>query len=74
MVLGKFETILSMMLLEERAFFLDNRAKIVLLEYIPDCLGCDRIGDDVVDETGSLDSIVKLPSSDLAKNGLLVTR
>ena len=63
-----------MTLLEERAFLLDNGAIVVLLEYIPDCLGCDRIGDDVVDELGSLDSIVKLPSSDLLKNGLLVIR
>ena len=46
--------------------------KIVLLEYIPDCLGGDRTGDDVVDIFGGLDSIIKLFKSDLADDCLLV--
>ncbi len=46
--------------------------KVVLLEYIPDCLGTDRVGDDIVDEMGSLNSIVKLPSGDLVYDGLFV--
>jgi len=59
-----------MTLLEEGAFFLGNRAEVVLLECISDCLGCDRVGEGVVDEMGSLDSIIKLSSGDLANNGL----
>jgi hypothetical protein len=39
MVLGKFETVLSMLPLEKRALLLDNRGKPILLEDIPDCLG-----------------------------------
>ena len=39
-----------MTLLEEGAFFLDNRAEVVLLECIYDCLGCDRVVEGVVDE------------------------
>jgi len=62
-----------MTLLEEGDFFLDNRAEVVLLECISDCLGCDRVGEGVVDEMGSLDSIIKLSSGDLANNGLFVT-
>ena len=46
--------------------------EVVLLEYILDCLGTDRVGDDIIDEMGSLNSIVKLPSGDLAHNGLFV--
>jgi len=74
MVLGKFEAILSIAPLEKRAFLLDNRVKSTLLEYIPDCLGTDRIGKDAVDKIGSLNSIVKLPSDDLANNRLFVSR
>jgi hypothetical protein len=37
-------------------------------------LGGDRIGNDVVDEIGSLDSIVKLSSGDLANDRLFITR
>src|SRR5882724_10472207 len=61
-----------MTLLEEGAFFLDNRAEVVLLECISDFLGCDRVGEGVVDEMGSLDSIIKLSSGDLVNNGLFV--
>ena len=60
--------------LEKRAFLLDNGAKSTLLEYIPDCLGTDRVGKDAVDKIGSLNSIVKLPSDDLANNRLFVSR
>ena len=35
-------------------------------------MGTDRVRDDIVDEMGSLNSIVKLPSGDLAQNGLFV--
>ena len=62
-----------MTLLEEGAFFLDNRAEVVLLECISDCLECDRVGEGVFDEMGSLDSIIKLSSGDLSNNGLFVT-
>ena len=62
-----------MTLLEEGALFLDNRVEVALLECISDCLGCDRVGEGVVvDEMGSLDSIIKLSSGDLANNGLFV--
>jgi len=60
--------------LEKRVFLLDNRARSSLFEYIPDCLGTDRVGKDVVDKIGSLNSIVKLPSDDLANDGLFVSR
>ena len=60
--------------LEKRAFLLDNRAKSTLLEYIPDCLCTDRVGKDVVDKIGSLNSIVKLASNDLANDRLFVSR
>ena len=43
-------------------------------EYIPDCLGIDRVGKDVVDKIGSLNSIVKLASDDLVNDGLFVLR
>jgi len=60
--------------LEKRAFLLDNGVKSTLLEYIPDCLGTDRVGKDVVDKIGSLNSIAKLASDDLANDGLFVSR
>ena len=62
------------MSLEKRALLLDNRGKPILLEDIPDYLGADRVGDDVVDKMDSLDSIIQLSSSDLAKNRLLIIR
>jgi hypothetical protein len=68
MVSGKFEVLQSVGLLEKRAFFLDNRAKVILFECIPDCLGCDRIGKDVVDEMGGLHSIIKSSTGDLTNN------
>ena len=36
-------------------------------------MGTDRVGDDIVDEMGSLNSIVKLPSGDLAHDRLFVS-
>ena len=60
--------------LEKRAFLLDNGVKSTLFEYIPDYLGTDRVGKDVVDKISSLNSIVKLPSDDLANDGLFVLR
>jgi len=62
-----------MSLFEKRLFLFNNRA-IVFLESSPDCLRKNRGGNNVVDVMGSLDSIIKLSSSDLAKNGLFVTR
>jgi hypothetical protein len=47
---------------------------IVLFEYISDCLGGDRIRKDIVDEIGSLNSIVKLFSSDLVNDKLFIAR
>ena len=57
-----------MMSLEKRVLLLDNRAKATLLEYIPNCLGIDTVGKDGINEIGSLNSIVKLSSSDLAND------
>ena len=74
MMLGKNKTVLSLDLLEKRSFLLDNRAKIVVLECISHCLRINRRGEDVVDEMGGLNSIIKLPSSDLADDRLLVMR
>jgi len=54
-----------MSLFEKRTFLLNNRVKIVFLEHISDCLKCDRVGNDVVNEVGSLNSIINLSSSDL---------
>ena len=62
-----------MNLFEQRTFLLDNGVKIVFLECIFDCLRCDRIGKCVVDEMGSLNSIIKLANGDLTNNWLLVT-
>ena len=61
-------------LFEQRTFLLDNSTEVVLFKYIPDYLGYDMVGNDVVNEVSSLDSIIKLPSSDLANKRLLVTR
>ena len=58
--------------LEKRVLLLHNRGKPILLKDIPDCLGLDRVGDDVVDKMGSLNSIIKLSSSDLVKNRLFI--
>ena len=58
-----------MMSLERGVLLLDNRAKATLLEYIPDCLDTDRVGKDGINEIGSLNSIVKLSSGDLADDG-----
>ena len=51
----------------------DNSTKVILFECIPDCLGCDRIRKDVVDEMGGLHSIIKSSSGDLTNNRSLVT-
>ena len=61
-------------LFEQGAFLLDNRVKVRLLECISDCLRCDRMGNDVVDIMGSLNSIIKLSCSDLLNDGLSVMR
>ena len=48
--------------------------KIVLLEYISDCLGGDRVGNDVVNEFGGLNSIIEPSSSDLTHDTLFIMR
>ena len=48
--------------------------KIVLLKYISDCLGGDRVRDDVVNEFGGLNSIIEPSSSDLMHNTLFIMR
>ena len=55
-------------LFEKRTFPLDNRVKVILFECIPDCLGCDRVGKDVVDKMGGLHSIIKFSTGDLMNN------
>ena len=65
MVFGKFETGYSMLLFEKRSFLLNNGVKIVFLEHISDCLRCDRVGNDVINKVGSLNSIINMSSSDL---------
>jgi hypothetical protein len=45
-----------------------GRAKIIFLKHIPDCLGCDKVGDGIVDEVGGLDSIIKPFHDDLMDN------
>ena len=48
--------------------------KIVLLEYISDCLGRGRVGNDVVNEFGGLNSIIKPSSSDFMYDTFFITR
>ena len=60
-------------LLEERTFPLDNSMKVIVFEHISDCLRCDRIRKNVVDEMGGLHSIITSSSGDLVNNGLFVT-
>ena len=72
MVLGKLETIYSMLLFEKRAFLLYYRAKVVLLQHIPDCLRNNRVRSNVVDKFGGLNSIVQPSSSDLTNDGLFI--
>jgi hypothetical protein len=46
--------------------------KIILLEYVSDCLEWDKVGNNVVNEFGSLNSIIKLSSNDLMYDSLFV--
>src|SRR6266566_545980 len=59
-------------LFEQWALLLGYRPKIILFECISHCLGCDRRRNDIVDEISSLNCIIKLSSSDLAKNRLFI--
>ena len=61
-------------LFEQRPFLLNNSTEVMLFKWIPDCLGYDMIGNCIVNEAGSLDSIIKFPNSDLENKRLLVTR
>jgi hypothetical protein len=63
-----------MISLKKRVLLLDNRGTPILLKDIPNYLGADTVGDNVVDKMDSLDNIIQLSSSDLAKNRLLVVR
>ena len=56
------------------AFLFYSSANIVFLKHIPDCLGCDKVGDGIVDEVGGLDSIIKPFHDDLMDNTLFVAR
>ena len=58
-----------MLLLEQRTFLLDNRAKFVFLEQVSDCLRTNRVGEGAIDEFGGLNCIVKPSSDDLAQIG-----
>ena len=48
--------------------------KIVLFEYISDCLGKDMVGNNVVSEFGGLNCIIEPSSSDLMHDTLFITR
>ena len=62
-------------LFEQRAFLLDNSTEVVLFKCNPDCLRCDMVGMMLLhNEAGTLESIIKLPSSDLVNKRLLVMR
>jgi hypothetical protein len=61
-----------MNLFKERLFGFNNRAKVVFLESISDCLDRDRGGNDVVDIVSGLDSIIKLSSGDLSQYPLFI--
>ena len=58
------------MLFKGWAFFLNNKAEIVLFKYNPNYLGYDRVGKGVNHEMGSLNSIIKLFTRDLINNKL----
>jgi hypothetical protein len=55
-------------LFEKRMFLFHNRVKVIILECIFNCLVCDRIREDVVNELGDLNSIIKLSGGDLVNN------
>ena len=56
----------------KRALCLNNKAKIVFLEHVANYLRCDRVGDELVNEFKSLNSILISFSDDLMHNGLLI--
>ena len=60
--------------LSSGCFLLDNRAKVPFLGCISHGLGSNRRGKDVIDKMSSLNSIIKLSSSDLMDNWLCITR
>ena len=74
MLLSKLKMVLLMSLFEQWLFLLDNRAKVPFLECISHCLGSDGKGKNVIDKMSSLNSIIKLSSSDLTDNWLCITR
>ncbi len=63
-----------MHLFEQWVFLLCYRPKIILLECTSHCLGCDRRRNNIINEIGSLNSIIKSSSSDLVQNRLFITR
>ena len=48
--------------------------KINFLKHIPDCLKCDRVRGDIINEVNSLNSIIKPFSNNLMDNKLLIIR
>jgi hypothetical protein len=62
-----------MSLFEQRYFSLGTSPKSMFFEHISDGLRVDRIRENIVDEFGDLNSSIKLASSDLSYNNLLIT-
>src|ERR1700736_997049 len=73
MIFCKLKTPYVMGSFEKRSFLLCSRLKSAFLQCISDCLKCDRVGDDVINELRSLNCIFKLSKLDLMNNQLFVT-
>jgi len=48
--------------------------KIVFLKHISDCLKCDRVKGDIINEVNGLNSTIKPSNGDLTNNKLLIIR
>ena len=46
--------------------------KVIAFECISDCLGCNMGVEDIVNKLDGLNSVIELPSGDLANNRLFV--
>src|ERR1700720_1564895 len=73
MIFCKLKTSYTMGSFEKRSFLLCSRVKSTFFQFISDCLGCDRVGDDAINELSSLNCIFKLSRLDLTNNQLFVT-
>jgi len=71
MLKNPLQSSLSMCLFEQRYFSLGASIKSMFLEHISDGLRVDRIREDIVDEFGGLNSIIKLASGYLSYDNLL---